>query len=129
MIEKGTTIKLDAGKIIEGVIADKISLSVMSKMPNSGSELRKFIQENSAFKKFEQDLIPKIESVKISFFELINKNDKPIVLSLADFKKYLDPTNDFKGFKIDGLSPETLGTTKQALIEGTLELIRKKLQQ
>ncbi|MBS7233021.1 hypothetical protein KHA90_18525 [Flavobacterium psychroterrae] len=54
-------------------------------------------------------------------------NPRYRVLKPSEFNEYLGSTKDFSGFKIEGLTPETMGTTKQELLEGALELIRKKL--
>lgn len=133
LIEKGITIKLDEGKILkEGVPDDRNSLKIISQIPDNGSELRQFVTDYKAKNpKFNlsADKIAKIEKVQVVFFELTNNTGKPIKLAPSEFNRYLGNRKDFLKFPIDGISPETLGVRKEQLIEGTLELIKRKLQQ
>jgi hypothetical protein len=130
VIEKGTTIKLEPRKITTGASADRKSLSYISQVPDNGSQLRNFVTnfvaENPKFK-LGADRIAEIDRAEITFVELGSKIKRE--LPPSEFNKYLGSAKDFSGFKVDGISPETLGTTKQELLEGALELIRKKLLQ
>ena len=134
VIEKSISIKLEPGSVAKSLPKDRKTLSIFAEVPENGSELRNWIidfiaNNNGKGLNMSANQISKVEGVIIKYTELGSTISKPIPIPLSEFRKYFGSANDFGAIKFDGISPETLGTTKQGILEGTLDLIRKKLLQ
>lgn len=120
------------GSVTKSLPKDRKTLSIFAEVPENGSELRNWITDfiannNGKGLNMSANQISKVEGVIIKYTELGSTISKPIPIPLSEFRKYFGSANDFGAIKFDGISPETLGTTKQGILEGTLDLIRKKL--
>lgn len=122
-IEKGITMKLDDSYVAKGVSSDRTTLDMFSKLPDDGEELRNFVNSQNIGLSSNQTI--KIETAKISFIEL--STGKTVSLTPSQFKNYFNNDIVFSNFNIEGLTPRNLGVTKQELLEGALQLIRKNL--
>jgi hypothetical protein len=121
-IEKGLTMKLDEKKVRQGIGADKMSLDILYQLPNEGSALRDFINSKGLLNPAQTSAVARAE---IRYLKL---SDNTLArVSPTDFKSFLGTRSNFYDFLVEGVTPLTLGVTKEALLNGALELIRRQL--
>jgi hypothetical protein len=124
-VEKAITIKLSQKKIYtEGIPADRNALKDFYNVPDSGQALKDFLSSKDFG--FNSAQIQKIASAKIVYTELTTS--KLVSIPPSNFKKYFASGIDFNKFEVKGISPETIGGTRDGMFEAILNEIRKKLK-
>lgn len=108
----------------EQLLSLEASLQVVKDIPNEGQGLRNFLTTNQSIG-LNANQISKIEKASIKFIEL--STGRAQTMTPKQFSNYLSQYSNFNLFKVNGVSPKTLGTTKEELLQGALEMIRKKI--
>ncbi|MBV8256164.1 MAG: hypothetical protein JO154_26455 [Chitinophaga sp.] len=122
-IDRSVTIKFDKGYFSKGRTKDKKALTHMAKLPEKVDELRDYMVKNLGW---PQKLCDRIEKAEIKYLDARSNTEK--FMSMQEFQEYIGKDTDFSKFKIDGLSPEDLGVTQDELLQGVVELVRRKLR-
>lgn len=121
-IQEIISMKLNSGK--HSFSTDNAKLvNVMKNLPDSGSEMKNYILNNSELNKVSNEIKNNAVEAKIVYTDLkTGKEIKelPSVFKLK-IKASYDAINDFKK-----IHPEILNTTKEELIESSYQSIKNK---